>query len=158
MSSIHSKPKKEGFLRARTLIPFRNSVLIPSYIFKNRQLSVLEVLVQHLKEVRRLKYREIARLLNRDERNIWTVYDRVLKKILALSAVSKQAESGSHVLIPSSVFRDRTVSVLEALVEHLHDAERLTYHEIGMLLARDERTIWTAYARSKEKRKLHEKV
>ena len=53
---------------------------IPSHIFKNRKLKVLEALVKYLKEERQLSYHEIAVLLNRNDRTIWTVYSRVKKK------------------------------------------------------------------------------
>lgn len=59
----------------------------------------------------------------------------------------------SHVLIPTSVFRDRTLKVLESLVEYLKESEGLTYHQIAKLLNRDDRTIWTVYQRAKKKRK-----
>ena len=53
--------------------------------------------------------------------------------------------------IPSAIFRDRHVAVLEAVVEYLV-GQGYTYHEIGVLLHRDERTIWTVHARVKKKR------
>ncbi len=55
--------------------------------------------------------------------------------------------------IPSSVFRDRSLSVLEAMVEYLKDQQHLTFHEIAVLLNRDDRTIWTVYSRAGKKRK-----
>ncbi len=62
------KNKKEDFIK------------IPSYILKDRTLSVLETLVEYLKEKLNLTYHEISILINRDERNIWTVYSRAKKK------------------------------------------------------------------------------
>ena len=56
-------------------------ILIPSNIFKNRSLSILEALVEYLKEKRSLTYHEIAELLERDDRTIWTVYNRAKKKV-----------------------------------------------------------------------------
>jgi len=66
-------------------------------------------------------------------------------------------EVKESVLIPSSIFRDRTLKVLEVLVVFLKDEKGMNYHDIGLLLNRDERTIWTVYNRSKKKRK-HPKV
>lgn len=57
-----------------------NLVYFPTNIFKNRSLSVLEVMVEFLVDVRKLRYHEIAVLLNRDDRTIWTVYHRVKQK------------------------------------------------------------------------------
>ena len=54
---------------------------IPYSIFKDRTFSVLEVLTKYLKEELRLRYCQIACLLNKDDRTIWTVYHRVRKKI-----------------------------------------------------------------------------
>ncbi|MFH1501046.1 MAG: hypothetical protein ABIE22_03830 [archaeon] len=58
----------------------KKEVRIPVDIFKDRNLSVLEVLVEYLKEKLNLSYHKIAVLLNRDDRTIWTVYNRVGKK------------------------------------------------------------------------------
>jgi len=54
--------------------------------------------------------------------------------------------------IPSSILKDRSLSVLEAIVEYLREEKGLTFHRIAVLLNRDDRTIWTAYRRAKEKR------
>jgi len=54
--------------------------------------------------------------------------------------------------IPSFIFRDRSLSVLEAIVEYLKEQKQLTFHEIAVLLNRDDRTIWTVYTRGKKKR------
>ena len=53
---------------------------IPVSIIRNRSLGVLENIVVYLKEKFAFSYREIAELLKRDERTIWTVYNRSLKK------------------------------------------------------------------------------
>jgi len=58
----------------------KRSLNIPSAIFRDRSLSVLEILVEFLKEKKGLSYHEIAELLNRDDRTIWTVYNRAQKK------------------------------------------------------------------------------
>ena len=55
--------------------------------------------------------------------------------------------------VPSFVFRDRSVAVLECLVEYLHDNKSLSFHEIAILLNRNDRTVWTVYHRAKLKRK-----
>ena len=54
--------------------------------------------------------------------------------------------------IPTAIFRDRDLSVLEAMAEYLKDKRNLRFSEIARLLNRDDRTIWTAYTRAKEKR------
>lgn len=53
---------------------------IPVSILKNRKLSVLENIVSYLKDTFGLTYHKIALLLNRNDRTIWTVYQRAKKK------------------------------------------------------------------------------
>jgi len=59
-------------------------------------------------------------------------------------------------LIPTEIFKDRTLSVLEAIVEYLKEQKGLSYHEIAEMLNRDDRTVWTCYHRAKQKRKKNE--
>ena len=53
---------------------------IPVSILQDRKLSVLENIVSYLKDNFGLAYHKIAILLNRDDRTIWTVYQRAKKK------------------------------------------------------------------------------
>lgn len=53
---------------------------IPVQIFKKSKCSLLETLVVFLKEEYNLSFSKISALLMRDERTIWTVYHRALKK------------------------------------------------------------------------------
>ena len=53
---------------------------IPVTILQDRNLSVLENVVSYLKDTFDLNYHKIAVLLNRDDRTIWTVYQRAVKK------------------------------------------------------------------------------
>jgi|TARA_B100002003_G_C14131919_1_gene544369 hypothetical protein len=53
---------------------------IPVSIFKKSKNSILETIVHHLKDNESLTYTEIASLLNRNYRTIWTVYKRATKK------------------------------------------------------------------------------
>jgi len=55
-------------------------LVIPSSVLRNRKLSALEAIIEYLKEIRKLSYHEISIILNRDERNIWTIYNRAKKK------------------------------------------------------------------------------
>lgn len=56
-------------------------VNIPSFIFRDRSLAALEAVVVYLKDSQGLTYSQIAKLLNRDDRTIWTTYQRAKKKI-----------------------------------------------------------------------------
>ena len=53
---------------------------IPVKILQDRKLSVLENIVSYLKDNFGLAYHKIAILLNRNDRTIWTVYQRAEKK------------------------------------------------------------------------------
>ncbi|MFH0840638.1 MAG: hypothetical protein V1865_01455 [bacterium] len=66
-------------------------------------------------------------------------------------------EGGKSIVIPSSIFRDRSLSVLEAMAEYFREKKKMRYSEIALLLNRDDRTIWTSYKRAKEKRKNEDK-
>ena len=53
---------------------------LPVSILQNRKLSVLENIVSYLKDNFSLSYHKIALLLNRNDRTIWTVYQRAKRK------------------------------------------------------------------------------
>ena len=57
-----------------------SSVRIPVSIFSDRSLSVLEALAWYMKEELNLRLCSIAGLLNKDQRTVWTVYNRARKK------------------------------------------------------------------------------
>ena len=58
----------------------KTDLTIPLSIFNDRTLTILEHLVTYLKESHNMKYSQIADLLKRDDRTIWTVYQRARKK------------------------------------------------------------------------------
>ena len=64
--------------------------------------------------------------------------------------------SDSKIRIPISIFRDRSLSVLEALSEYLKECQNMRYCRIAALLNKDQRTIWTVYSRAKKKRRQRE--
>ncbi len=53
---------------------------IPAVIFKNKRLSAFEALVVYLKKSR--SYDEMARVLGKDYRIIWTIYNRATVKLV----------------------------------------------------------------------------
>ena len=57
----------------------------------------------------------------------------------------------SYITIPPSIFHKYPLAVLESIVVYLKDERNLTYHEIGVLLDRDERNVWTVYKRARKK-------
>ena len=121
---------------------------LPISIFSNKELSCLETIVKYLKEELALRFHDIALLLNRNDRTIWTSYNIACKK-----RKKELLVKDSKFFIPVSIFKDRKFSVLEALVSYLKDKFNLRYKEIATLLNRDERNIWTVYNRAKKKKK-----
>ncbi len=121
-------------------------VELPVSIFDNKELSALESICKYLKEELKLRYSEIANLLNRDQRTVWVTYSNALKK-----RKEKLVVRESEYKIPVSIFKDRKLSVLEAIVAYLKDNYNLRYVEISKLLNRDERNIWGVYDKAKKK-------
>lgn len=67
--------KKKGDNKSMT-----GKVFIPNSVLQDRALSVLESIVEYLKEEKNMRFHEIALALKRDDRTIWTVYSRAKKK------------------------------------------------------------------------------
>ncbi|MEK6967793.1 MAG: hypothetical protein AABX51_04135 [Nanoarchaeota archaeon] len=56
-----------------------SDLTIPLKVFSQKNLSIYESLVKHLHQ-EGFRFRDIAILLNRDQRTIWTIYSRARKK------------------------------------------------------------------------------
>jgi len=76
VSYRNAKRKLEDKFIVEEISPYS----IPASILQDRKLSVLENIVSYLKDTFGLAYHKIALLLNRDDRTIWTVYQRARKK------------------------------------------------------------------------------
>jgi len=125
------------------------TVAIPSSIFIDRALAPLESITEHLIDNEGLSFHEVAVLLNRDDRTIWTCYNRAQKK---RQANPKPAlYSKNFVSLPVTIFEDRTLAPLESISLFLKEQEGLSYHEIALLVGRNDRTIWTCYNRAQKK-------
>lgn len=61
-------------------VPEISPYSIPVKVLQDRKLSVLENISSYLKDTFGLNYHSVAVLLNRDDRTIWTVYQRAIKK------------------------------------------------------------------------------
>ena len=122
-------------------------VLIPVSVFSTEELSALESVCKYLKEDLEFSYNKIALLLNRNHRTIWTTYNNAIGKLKDKLVVKE-----SRYFVPASVFADRKLSVLEAIVSYLRERYKLRYSEIAVLLNRDERNVWSVYQRKLRKR------
>ncbi|NQU79472.1 hypothetical protein HQ545_06920 [Candidatus Woesearchaeota archaeon] len=137
-----TRQKKEKELRRRL-------TTVPSSIFLDRDLAPLESITEYLKEEKDMTYHEIALLVGRNDKTIWTCYSRARKK---RSEKEKIALSFEDVIeIPIDIFKNRTLAPLESITSYLKDNKGLSFHEIAVLLNRDDRTIWTCHNRAKKK-------
>ncbi|MBD3164141.1 hypothetical protein GF323_03000 [Candidatus Woesearchaeota archaeon] len=135
-----------------------NYISIPAGLFRSR-LGPLEALVRYLKDVLELNFSKIAELLSRDETTIWTTYHNSRKKSdkiivdIELDDINfrKLKVRKSGLIIPLEIFSERKLSILEALCMYLKENFNLSYHNIGLLVNRNERTVWTAVSRGRRK-------
>jgi DNA-binding CsgD family transcriptional regulator len=121
-----------------------NTVRIPLSIFAAR-LSPAEALVKYLKEQEKLRYADIARLLNRDQRGIWCTYQRAQKKLPGMLSVPPSPHT-----VPATAFQDRTLSILEHVVHHLR-AQNIPLKNIAQLVNKSPSTITTVHGRARRK-------
>ena len=122
---------------------------LPIEVFDNDSLSALETVTKYLKEELNLRFKDIAIILNRNQKTVWDAYRNARNKMELKFKIKKN----NGFSVPSYVFKDRSVSFLEALVEYLKDNLDLRYCQIASFLNRDDRTIWTVYHRVKIKRR-----
>lgn len=120
--------------------------LLPINIFQTEKLSALEAIVKYLKENKSLTFHEIAVVLKRDDRTIWTTYTKARSKMIAPFHLPP-----SKYVVPAAIFAERRLSVLETLSFYLKETLKLTLHDIAVLLNRNDRTIWTVINRAGKK-------
>jgi hypothetical protein len=119
---------------------------IPLSVFRTGSLSSLEIIVKYLKENLSMTYHQIAVLLNRNDRTIWSTYNNSLRKFSG-----PLANGRAEVFVPLSIFSSRASSVLESLVVYLKDSEGYSFAGIASCLLKDYQTIYTTYRRGKSR-------
>ncbi len=122
----------------------QKQIMIPCTIF-NRKLGPLETDVKYLKENIDLSYARIGKLLGRSRKTIWQSYKNAKEKM-----PEKLNPTDTEFNIPVDILKGK-FSVLEATVVYLKEQYDMTYHDIGELLKRNEKTIWTVYDRAQKK-------
>jgi len=120
-------------------------VKIPISILGNRKLSCLESVIKFLREEVDLSNSQVSKILARSPQTCWTTYRNAVKKLPARSKFDFSEND-----IPVSVIRNNKLSVLESIVVFLA-GKYLSFHEIALLLNRDDRTIWTVHKRAMTK-------
>jgi DNA-binding CsgD family transcriptional regulator len=118
---------------------------IPLSIFRVEPLSALELVVRYLKETGK-KNKEIAELIGRSQQVIWTTNRNAMRKYPHILPVSDSPND-----VPIDCVCKAKLSALESIVVYLKEDKSLRYSEIGEVLHRDPRTIWTTYKRAKKK-------
>ena len=159
----------------------RARFVIPTAVLKNLDLSVLENIVVYLKEELDLAYHEIADVLKRDDRTVWSVYNKANKKKASKEKNQKKIEGEvkkhkeisdvyiqffnlskkfstsiilteleKQIFVPVDIFSEKLGS-FESIVKFLVENYNLSFSEISSLLDRSYSSIWNAYSSSKEK-------
>ena len=116
---------------------------VPISIFTINGLNPLESIVKYLKENKSLRFSEISKLLERDQRVIWVTYNHVKDK--------PKISSKSKTLIPIKIFHYGNLSILESVVKYLKESSNLSLSEIALILKRDPSNIWKVYNNSIKK-------
>ncbi|MBW2965379.1 hypothetical protein KY363_08025 [Candidatus Woesearchaeota archaeon] len=119
---------------------------IPISVFSTK-LSPSEALCKYLKENRALSFHEIAVLLNRDDRSVWTSYSRASRK--AKGPLKTREED---IKIPVSIFNDRKLSIMEHVVSQMRVRD-ISNARIAEALNRNAASIATVANRAREKTK-----
>jgi len=146
LRALYSKIKDKYNLPATEIVSGleKKEILIPSCIF-NKKISAFESIVKYLKENLNLLNKEIALLTSKSQKSIWQSYNSTRKKYLPVFKIIS-----SDYYIPVSVLKIK-FTILESVVRYLKEELMLNFREIGFVLQRDERTIWTVYQRAKNK-------
>ncbi len=111
---------------------------IPVSIFQSN-LSALEVLCKYLKENLNFSLNKIAKLLKRDNKTIWASYHNATKK-----QPQQIISPATKYFVPIAYFAS-SKTVLLTLVTYLKERHHLGYHEIAVILSRNERNVWAVY-------------
>ena len=91
-----------------------------------------------------MNYHNIAELLNRDERTIWTAYNKATKKQPQPIEIKP-----TKIYLSISIFQNK-LTIFESLIIYLKN-KGLRYKDIAELLNRNQRNIWTIYSRAVKK-------
>ena len=119
---------------------------VPISIFRDR-LSPAEALCKYMKENLEMRYSEISKMINRNERSVWTNYNNAIKKS-AEKIIYKTSEK--QLLINIEIISNRKLSILESLVKYLKEKGYRNV-DIAEMLGKDQRNVYTLYNRAMKK-------
>ncbi|MBI2668585.1 sigma-70 region 4 domain-containing protein [Candidatus Woesearchaeota archaeon] len=132
----------------------REEQLIPLSIFAEN-LPPAEALCKYLREKEKLSYKEIAEGLGRSQKSIWASYQRAKqqtkKKKSKFSLKPLKPLKQDQFYLPLSLFRNRSLSLLENAVWYLREVHRLKNKEIARLLHTSPNSVAVLVKRGREK-------
>jgi hypothetical protein len=121
-----------------------SEILVPLTIFSSKKLGVLEALVKYLKEEEGLSFKEIGILIKKDNKSLWSTYQKASKK---QSAAFKKHST----FVPLTDFVVDDLSCFESVTLNLKNYYGLDFGKISNLFGRNYHTIWTTYKRAEKK-------
>lgn len=65
--------------------------------------------------------------------------------------IIKEHLAGRHTIIPISVFSDKSLSALEAIVKYLRENENLRNADVAQILGRNPASVWITYRNAAKK-------
>jgi hypothetical protein len=121
-------------------------LMVPIQIFAS-ELAPAESLVKYLKETFDLNYHDLSELIQRNERGVWASYQRAKKKMPSEFIIKDPT------MIPVSIFKDKSLSILECVITYLKNVKQIKGIKIARLLNKHPANIWTIYNRAKNKQR-----
>ena len=70
-----------------------------------------------------------------------------------LDLLGRAREKQDVKLIPSCILRERKLGILESVTKYLKEEFSLSYHEIALLLKKDDRVVWVTHNNAVKKKK-----
>lgn len=119
--------------------PINSEIFIPLSIFKNK--SCGKTLVSYLKS-KGLSFSDIARILNRNPRTVWT---------LLKNSSEESYFDDADIMVPAEIFSYRGFSLLESIVFYLRNEKEMSHVQISKSLGKNYQTIRTVYLRALKK-------
>ncbi len=127
---------------ATQILEYPRAASLPVEIF-SRELGILEATCKYLRENYKMRYSEIAKVLQRDQRTIWVAYKKAQKK-----RASKIIIKESRILIPISILGNKNRTLMESTIQYCKEQYQMRYSEIAKVLQRDQRNIRSTYLKS----------
>mgnify|MGYP000507102108 CR=1 FL=1 len=118
---------------------------IPLSIFSHH-LHPAEALCKYLKEKEGLNNQEIAVLLNRHQKSVWSTYQRARQKMRKKFSIKNEQYH-----LPLSIFNNRSYSLLESVVQYMNHTHKLSNKQVAKLLGKSSNSIAVLAKRAREK-------